>query len=179
MANRIAELRHERGLTLKSLGERIGLRDNTISQYETGKREPKLETWQKLADALDVSVPYLQGISDDKRTPEQVESFYKEENETLIKLGATGEPFNPKTEQAKGALLTVAKTLSILEVIHQSDTLSATVDFLDNSLFDLQNLFFLDEDQESRNYTYEQMRHGLESLIAVAESNLKHDDSNK
>lgn len=35
----------------------------TISQYERGKREPKLETWQKLADFFGVSVPYLQGIS--------------------------------------------------------------------------------------------------------------------
>lgn len=64
MPNRIAELRKARGLTLKQLGDAVGLKDNTISQYETGKREPKLETWRKLADALNVSVPYLQGMID-------------------------------------------------------------------------------------------------------------------
>ena len=37
------------------------MRDNTLSQYETGKRHPKFEVWQKLADFFDVSVPYLQG----------------------------------------------------------------------------------------------------------------------
>ncbi|MDU7064452.1 MAG: helix-turn-helix transcriptional regulator, partial [Lactobacillus paragasseri] len=37
----------------------------TISQYERGKREPKLETWQKLADFFGVSVPYLQGYVDE------------------------------------------------------------------------------------------------------------------
>ena len=37
------------------------MRDNTLSQYETGKRHPKFEVWQKLADFFGVSVPYLQG----------------------------------------------------------------------------------------------------------------------
>lgn len=64
MSNRIAETRKKKGLTLRQLGDMVGLGDNTISRYETGKREPKLETWQKLADALGVSVPYLQGIAE-------------------------------------------------------------------------------------------------------------------
>ncbi len=61
MDNRIAELRHEKSLTLKELGNRISMRDNTLSQYETGKRQPKMETWQKLADFFNVPVAYLQG----------------------------------------------------------------------------------------------------------------------
>lgn len=59
--NRIKELRTKKHLTLKELGEQLGMPNNTLSQYETGKREPKLETWQKLADYFNVSVPYLQG----------------------------------------------------------------------------------------------------------------------
>ena len=62
--NRLKELRNKKHLTLKELGEQLGMPNNTLSQYETGKREPKLETWQKLADFFGVSVPYLQGISD-------------------------------------------------------------------------------------------------------------------
>lgn len=61
--NKIADLRKEKKLTLVALGKAVGMRDNTISQYETGKREPKLETWKKLADFFDVSVEYLQGTS--------------------------------------------------------------------------------------------------------------------
>lgn len=60
--NRLKELRTKKHLTLKELGEQLGMPNNTLSQYETGKREPKLETWQKLADFFGVSVPYLQGI---------------------------------------------------------------------------------------------------------------------
>lgn len=62
MKNKIKELRQKNNLTLKELGQKIGMANNTISQYETGKREPKLETWQKLADYFNVSVPYLQGF---------------------------------------------------------------------------------------------------------------------
>ncbi len=59
--NRIKELRTKKHLTLKELGEQLGMPNSTLSQYETGKREPKLETWQKLANYFNVSVPYLQG----------------------------------------------------------------------------------------------------------------------
>ena len=62
MNNRIKELRQKNNLTLVELGKKVGLANNTLSQYETGKREPKLETWQKLASFFHVSVPYLQGF---------------------------------------------------------------------------------------------------------------------
>ena len=61
MKNRIKELRQKNNLTLRALGEKINMSSSRLSQYETGKREPKLETWQKLADFFGVSVPYLQG----------------------------------------------------------------------------------------------------------------------
>lgn len=65
MKNRIKELRKNNNLTLKQLGSMVGLATNTISQYETGDRNPKLETWIKMSEIFDVPVSYLQGISDD------------------------------------------------------------------------------------------------------------------
>ncbi|MBB1095584.1 helix-turn-helix transcriptional regulator, partial [Limosilactobacillus sp. BG-MG3-A] len=41
-SNRIAELRHKKNMTLKELGNALNMRDNTLSQYENNKREPKL-----------------------------------------------------------------------------------------------------------------------------------------
>ena len=66
--NRIKELRHQRGLTLKELSEQLQKRDliitpDALAKYERGDREPKIEIWQKLADFFGVSVPYLIGIS--------------------------------------------------------------------------------------------------------------------
>ena len=62
MKNRIKELRLKNHLTLRRLGKELDMYDSRISQYETGKRQPNIETWQKLADYFNVSVPYLQGF---------------------------------------------------------------------------------------------------------------------
>lgn len=59
MSNRIAELRKEHGLTLKQMGDELGIRDNTLSQYETEQRQPKLQTLITIANYFDVSLDYL------------------------------------------------------------------------------------------------------------------------
>lgn len=59
MDNRIGELRREKGLTLKRMGELLNIRDNTLSQYETGKREPQLGIMLEIANFFGVSLEYL------------------------------------------------------------------------------------------------------------------------
>ena len=56
---RIRELRKKSGLTLKKLGKKIGVAESTVSQYETGKRQPDYETLTKIAEIFHVSVDYL------------------------------------------------------------------------------------------------------------------------
>ncbi|MCI8582706.1 MAG: helix-turn-helix transcriptional regulator [Dorea sp.] len=48
--------RKRAGLTQKELGEKLGITYQQIGQYENGKRQPKLETLNKIADALDADV---------------------------------------------------------------------------------------------------------------------------
>ena len=62
--NKLREARKIKGLTLKEVAEDVGIADNTLQQYETEKREPKKETWVKLANYYDVSVAYLMGLPD-------------------------------------------------------------------------------------------------------------------
>lgn len=76
--NRIKELREKNNLTLRGLGKEINMSSSRISQYETGKREPKLETWQALANFFDVTVPYLQGIDDKPNTGYSKDYIYKQ-----------------------------------------------------------------------------------------------------
>ena len=59
MQNRIRELRKQHKITMKQLGEVIGVAESTISQYETGKREPDNETLLRLGEYFGVSVDYL------------------------------------------------------------------------------------------------------------------------
>lgn len=62
MKNRIKELRESRNVSQEELATVLDTTQQSISLYESGKREPKLEAWQQLADYFGVSVPYLQGF---------------------------------------------------------------------------------------------------------------------
>ena len=58
-ADMIRKYRTEKGLTQKKLGELCGIADSNIRKYESGNQNPKIETLQKIADALDIPVNRL------------------------------------------------------------------------------------------------------------------------
>lgn len=62
--NRIAELRKGRNLTQKEFGKIIGVAQNTICNWENGKREPDYKSLKKMAYFFNCSTDYLLG-----RTP--------------------------------------------------------------------------------------------------------------
>ena len=59
--NRIAELRKMHGYSQARLAKLIGVAQNTISNWEQGKREPDYTSLKKLAYYLDCTVDYLLG----------------------------------------------------------------------------------------------------------------------
>lgn len=61
--------RKAKGLTMKELGEKVGVSESAISQYETGKREADFETLLKIGEVLDCSVDYLLRGEDNKKSP--------------------------------------------------------------------------------------------------------------
>lgn len=56
IGNRIRRIRTERGMSRAELGEKIGLCQNRVQQYENGRRKPKSPLLKKIAEALSVSV---------------------------------------------------------------------------------------------------------------------------
>jgi len=62
----LKQIRIKKGLSQKEVAARLSVSQPSYAQYENGKRNPKLETVQKIADALGVSVtelaPELLGI---------------------------------------------------------------------------------------------------------------------
>lgn len=58
-SEKIKNSRLQAGLTQKELAKRLGTSQQNIAQYESGKRIPKIETLQKIANALNVSVNEL------------------------------------------------------------------------------------------------------------------------
>lgn len=65
--NLIRELRQKRNLTLQELAQRADLSVSYLSEIERGKKQPSLETVEKLSMALNISKEGL--ISDNPQTP--------------------------------------------------------------------------------------------------------------
>ena len=59
IGERIKEFRLRAGLTQSELAEKLGIPYQSIGQWERGLRSPKIETLQKIADALNVSLGML------------------------------------------------------------------------------------------------------------------------
>ena len=64
MAERLKELRQEKGVSQETVAKAVHVMQHTISQYETGAREPSNEILVALCDFYDVSADYLLGRTD-------------------------------------------------------------------------------------------------------------------
>lgn len=58
-SERLHELRRESGLTAQYMADKLELSLRAYQFYESGKREPSLQTLVKIADILMVSTDYL------------------------------------------------------------------------------------------------------------------------
>lgn len=66
MMNRIKELRKERGYTQIKIQILTGIDQSDYSKIESGKRHLTFEQCRKLAIALNTSMDYLAGLTDEK-----------------------------------------------------------------------------------------------------------------
>lgn len=107
-------LRKNKGLSMKELGEIIGVAESTISQYETGKREPDFETLLKLGEFFNVSVDYLLrgDTPQNNKTPALTKKDERDIAKTLANLKETLEneeglmfDGDPMSDEAKESIL--------------------------------------------------------------------------
>ncbi|MBR3320986.1 MAG: helix-turn-helix domain-containing protein [Exiguobacterium sp.] len=63
-ADRLRELRIRKNMTQGGLSKATGLTQSAIAMYETGKREPKIEVMELLADYFNVDMNYITGKTD-------------------------------------------------------------------------------------------------------------------
>ena len=59
VGEKIRTLRKKQKMTQKRLGNLLGMDGTRISQYENGKRNPKIDTLSRIADALGVATAQL------------------------------------------------------------------------------------------------------------------------
>lgn len=65
MLKRLAKLRKGKKWSLQYIADRLGIAKSTYAGYESGYREPSLESLKMLADLLETSVDYLLERIDD------------------------------------------------------------------------------------------------------------------
>lgn len=65
-ANRLTQLRKERGLTQEEIANIIGISNSAISLWEAKKKQPTLMNIIKLCIFFNVSPEWLLGITNDK-----------------------------------------------------------------------------------------------------------------
>lgn len=72
VGEKIKQIRKEKGLTQKALGELLSISEGMVRQYELGIRNPKIETIEKIASALKISPFEIMGYSywDEKYNPD-------------------------------------------------------------------------------------------------------------
>lgn len=66
MAQRIVELRSERGLSRPALSAALGFPRMAVEKFETGRQTPTQDQQEKLASFFGVSVLYLRGENNDR-----------------------------------------------------------------------------------------------------------------
>lgn len=72
VGDRIKEARKRANLTQQEVSDKLGIKVPSYQQYESGKRNPKRETLQKIAEALEVDASDLYDAAPDRRSLELV-----------------------------------------------------------------------------------------------------------
>lgn len=117
-SNNLKNLRIQHGYTQKKLADKLDVSQNAVYNWENGKREPGIETIEKIADALDVTVFEILGYNN----PSWVDLFSGGAScanvsieETLKELGLTSDDLQSLVDNQKEnekELLTIYRKLN-------------------------------------------------------------------
>ncbi|ADL12195.1 helix-turn-helix domain-containing protein [Acetohalobium arabaticum] len=84
-SQRLKQLRKEKGLTLEKLADEFDRSKTTFSNYENNHRKPDIDLTIELAEYFNVSIDYLLGNTEEKRTADEIKEVISE-NQELFKL---------------------------------------------------------------------------------------------
>ena len=116
--NRIKAAREAAHLSQGDLAAQLKVTRQTISAYERGLREPRMDVWKSLSDALSVSIPYLQGISSDPIAIDETIA-HTMTNRELKEIIDDYKHGNKTPEDAEKVLSAIKKSMSTTESLNQ------------------------------------------------------------
>jgi len=74
---RLQALRIERSMTQEDFGKLLNVTQSTIAYYESGKKQPSLETIRFIADYFNVTIDYLLGRVDYRNSQSKIPASQK------------------------------------------------------------------------------------------------------
>lgn len=80
-ATRLRSLREREGQSQEEFAKRLGLSQQQITRWETGKWTPQADALVTIAQSLGITVDYLLGMTDDPSRP--VDTLTAEEREVI------------------------------------------------------------------------------------------------
>ncbi len=80
---RLKEIRTAKKLSQKEIADKIGITEQAYQKYEYGKNQPLIDKATEIAKALDTSLDYLTGLSDNKTIGGSCESI---ENKNTVDI---------------------------------------------------------------------------------------------
>lgn len=120
----IQEARKKAKLTQKELAEKVGIATITVQQYERGDRTPKIETLQKIAQALNIDVGVLYGVEVNKGNPQYLNRLYGKISEVAEKYG------RPEEEVVNW----INRCLSMSDKYDMSEAVANRLEFLSGNM---------------------------------------------
>ena len=111
MAQRIEELRTQRGLSRPALSAALGLPKNAAEKFETGRATPTKEQQEKMAAFFGVSLFYLKGESTDPTRQETWMDAAWADDDEPVSAPAPKRPAKAAAQPARGGENTVFDAL--------------------------------------------------------------------
>lgn len=125
----IRHIRKRKGLTQKELGEKLGISQAAIGQFEKSTRPPKVETISKIAFALDASIYDLTqdtsgwvGFSDEDF--QNLKKFMNEDGKSIFQLKVNNlvEPFSKLNDLGQEKAIEQVEILTKIPEYRKEDT---------------------------------------------------------
>ncbi len=92
MLEHLSDLRKERKWSLQETADQLGIAKSTYAGYETGYREPSLQSLLQMADLFETTVDYILGRTEEKPYPHTQEITKYMHGATDLEITIDGEP---------------------------------------------------------------------------------------
>lgn len=84
MLEPLSELRKERKWSLQETADQLGIAKSTYAGYESGYREPSLQSLSQIADLFETTVDYILGRTEEKQGSIEISSLMTAPDPSLL-----------------------------------------------------------------------------------------------